>query len=602
LPGSGSEYRFYAGVPRAVSYAILVSIFAANVLLFVPLGQEIGSLFHALSPLRAYTWDLSGSLAGTLSFGAFSFAYFSPLLGMCGVMLVFLTICSSRQRLLSFPLFGLVLGGLVWANRQPAAWSPYYHITVSDDAGNFLVPQARAERLTSMPNPPVYTVSVNHDFYQYHATLNLTRYTEAEEGVRELVTALRAQRLLPYYLCAGRDRVAIMGSGGGMDVEAALLSGVRHVDAVEIDPMLVRFSRFLNPSAVYDDPRVVLHIDDARAFLRRATTGYDLVIFGYLDSQALFSSMSSIRLDGFTYTVESIRTAYALLNDDGMLSISFAAGKLWLMQKLIRMVTEGTGRTPICYVSGVHILLCVPKGKHTPPPDRYGAYSRRMPGWTDVDPPTDDWPYLYLAARAIPTDYVVVIVSLVVGSLLTLICIRGRGFASNDAHFLSLGFGFMLLQTTSIAHCSLYFGSTWFVTMLVVAGVLLMVLAANLVSLRMARFSFWLYLPLLAALLALYAVPSEWILSQTFLARILWTLLAVPLPIFFAGLIFSTTFRSATVPSALFGANLLGATLGGFSEYLSMAIGNHKLMVLVIVAYMASLCFRAMHQRRQGSA
>ena len=69
LPGSGSEYRFYAEVPRAVSYAILVSIFAANVLLFVPLGQEIGSLFHALSPLRAYTWDLGGSLAGTLSFG-----------------------------------------------------------------------------------------------------------------------------------------------------------------------------------------------------------------------------------------------------------------------------------------------------------------------------------------------------------------------------------------------------------------------------------------------------------------------------------------------------------------------------------------------------
>ena len=146
-----------------------------------------------------------------------------------------------------------------------------------------------------------------------------------------------------------------------------------------------------------------------------------------------------------------------------------------------------------------HHFVRLPKGEHTPPPDRYGEYERRMPGWTNVDPPTDDWPYLYLAARAIPTDYVVVIVSLVVGSLLALICVRGRGFASNDAHFLSLGFGFMLLQTTSIAKCSLYFGSTWFVTMLVVAGVLLMVLAANLVAIRMSRFSFWLYLPLLAA-------------------------------------------------------------------------------------------------------
>ena len=58
---------------------------------------------------------------------------------------------------------------------------------------------------------------------------------------------------------------------------------------------------------------------------------------------------------------------------------------------------------------------------------------------------------------------------------------------------------------------------------------------------------------------------------------------------FFAGLIFSTAFREAPDPSALFGANLIGATLGGLCEYLGMWVGSTFLSYLVIVAYVASL-------------
>jgi len=68
--------------------------------------------------------------------------------------------------------------------------------------------------------------------------------------------------------------------------------------------------------------------------------------------------------------------------------------------------------------------------------------------------------------------------------------------------------------------------------------------------------------------------------------------MVVPLPIFFAGLIFSTTFRQAVNPSSFFGANLVGAMIGGFSEYLSMVIGNQDLMFLVIGAYLVSLALQ----------
>jgi hypothetical protein len=63
----------------------------------------------------------------------------------------------------------------------------------------------------------------------------------------------------------------------------------------------------------------------------------------------------------------------------------------------------------------------------------------------------------------------------------------------------------------------------------------------------------------------------------------------VPLPNFFAGLVFSSTFRGTASPSAVFGANLVGAMVRGFAEYLSMAIGSRSLVIVVIGAYLVGL-------------
>ena len=109
------------------------------------------------------------------------------------------------------------------------------------------------------------------------------------------------------------------------------------------------------------------------------------------------------------------------------------------------------------------------------------------------------------------------------------------------------------------------------------------------------------YAPLFASLALLLLVPRESILPFAFAGRMLWTLLVVPLPVFFAGIIFSTTFRESKSPSAVFGANLIGAMLGGFCEYLAMAIGNHRLSLLVMVAYLGSMLVLE-SSRRRGKA
>jgi hypothetical protein len=586
LPTGRSEARFFAVDVQLLNYISLVAIFVFNTILFIPIGERIGQLFHKLPALRAYSWDLGGSLCGTLCFGLFSLFYFSPLVGMIGVMVVYLVLAEKSTRLWGVILFPVTLLGVFLGTEAGAIWSPYHYITVAEMRRDWPSVQEPPSNLRAMMNPPVYWMRVGRDFYQQHGTIEMSRYSPGE--VRNWMQRLNDQYLLPHQISTGAGRVAVMGAGGGMDVEAALMAGARHVDAVEIDPVLVKLSLKYNSSGVYEDPRVKIHVDDGRAFLRKMEPGYDMIVFGYLDSQSLFSSMSNLRMDGYIYTVESMRTAFSRLSEDGVLALSFATPTEWLPAKLVQMVEEATGRKAIVYSDQETITLCVPRGAHRPPPPQFGRFQRVEIDYPAVDLPTDDWPYLYLSKRTIPSDYLTVIASLVLISIVAVAAVRGTRIGPGDGHFFFLGLGFLLLQTKSITDCSLYFGTTWLVTTIVIAGVLLMVLGANLIAIRLKVASRWYYLPLLASLVLLYAMPRDLILAQPFVMRLAWSLLIVPLPIFFAGLIFSTTFRESANPSVSFGTNLIGATVGGFCEYLGMAFGSNALALLVMAAYIAS--------------
>ncbi len=58
------------------------------------------------------------------------------------------------------------------------------------------------------------------------------------------------------------EDVLIVGAGSGNDVSAALSQGARHVDAVEIDPVINGIGREIHPNRPYDDPGVTVHLDD----------------------------------------------------------------------------------------------------------------------------------------------------------------------------------------------------------------------------------------------------------------------------------------------------------------------------------------------------
>lgn len=592
LGASAAEARFNTINPTVLNTLVLLWIFAINALLFVPLGQRMGGLFNALPRLSAYAWDLAGSLFGTLCFGLFSLTHFSPLLGMAGVMAVYLLLTRRNRWALDLPVFAAVLVVMFVSSDRAAIWSPYHYITVSRIETPHVTEAAPPPELLTMRNPPVYSVSINQLYYHFDGAFYPERYTPGSRFADTFINPWMRYYQAPYALIKGRERVLILGAGGGGDVEGALASGVHHVDAVEIDPVVVQVARRFNAAAPYADPRVTVHVDDARSYLAKAKPGYDVVAYGLLDSHAFFSSMNNVRLDGHVYTVEGLRTAFGLLNDDGLLYLSFYTIKDWMAPKLYHMMAEATGRVPAMYITGSRtIVLCVPKNRSVKLPPKVFQFQRTGldPALPRVDLPTDDWPFLYLMRKTIPADYLIAIGSMLTLSVVSIAGLRRRSFGLGDLHFGLLGMGFLLLETKSISDCTLYFGATWLVTVIVVTGVLLMVMAANLLAERIKAFSLWMYAPLFVALAVLLLVPREVVLGFPFPARLLWAIVAVPLPVFFAGIIFSTTFREAADPSAVFGANLIGAMLGGFCEYLAMAVGSWRLSLLVAVAYGLSL-------------
>jgi predicted membrane-bound spermidine synthase len=605
LPGNSVELRFTSIEAGLTNYLVLLGVFFLNAVLFVPLGEQIGQQFQRLTNLRAYAWDLGGSLAGTLVFGLFAVLHFSPQIGLAVAMLLFGLLYPAHVRQVrTLILLGVSLALSVMATEWRATWSAYSYLAIvaTDEiswSSYAPAPQPPPDLMT-MRDPPSYILSVNQNFYQYHRTNDLHRFTPGTRAYADAM-ATRVIYQIPYAFQAAPRRVAIFGAGGGLDVEAALLNGADHVDAVEIDPVIIRLARRYSAAGVYGNPKVAVHIDDARAFFERATAGYDLVSFGLLDSHGLFSSLSNIRLDGFVYTVEGIRSAWRLLNDRGVLTLAFATIQPWLGGKLYQMVRQSTGRDPLVYSGPSRFMVMVVEKQPSPnPPAAFDNFVSWSPTAADLasPPASDDWPYLYLRERKIPPDYVLVILSLLTISVVAVARLKPRGTGAEDLHFGAMGMGFLLLETKSIVDCSLYFGATWLVSLVVIAGVLLMVLLANAAASRLRGFTTWLYLPLIGSILLVYSVPSDVILGLSFAGRLAWAGLIIPIPIFFAGLVFSGTFKRTSHSSAAFGSNLVGAMVGGFAEYLSMASGRSSLVFVVVGAYLISLLATTATNRR----
>jgi hypothetical protein len=134
---------------------------------------------------------------------------------------------------------------------------------------------------------------------------------------------------MAYQLVRNPGEVLVVGAGTGNDVAAALRHGATHVDAVEIDPVILHLGREYHPECPYDSPRVTVHVDDGRPSSRNQTR-YDLIVFGYLDSHTMLTSFSSIRLDNYDYTLD-----FLLLETKAVTELALLFGSTWVVNAVV---------------------------------------------------------------------------------------------------------------------------------------------------------------------------------------------------------------------------------------------------------------------------
>jgi len=118
----------------------------------------------------------------------------------------------------------------------------------------------------------------------------------------------------------------VLGPGGGRDVLSALLFGARHVDGVEINPIIVRdvmLGRFREYSGnIYANPRVSIHIEDGRSFVRRSAERFDVIQGSLVDTWAATAAGAYTLTENSLHTVEAFGEYLDHLTPGGVLTIT----------------------------------------------------------------------------------------------------------------------------------------------------------------------------------------------------------------------------------------------------------------------------------------
>ena len=590
VPTTGSIY-FSSGTAEPVvvveSTMLLPLVFVIVAALFATLAQRMGREMAALPPLRGYTINLVGSLAGVGLFALISWLQLSPTwwfgIGFAAAVPLLLTPepgTSGSPRAggafaaVDVSLLALTLV-LVHVMARGSLWSPYYKITVGQDG-------------------PDTVVEVNNIFHQSMAPVEQKEYFYQ----------------WPYVVFGDTfENVLVLGAGSGTDVAAALRHGAKHVDAVEIDPVIVSLGRQYHPDHPYSDQRVTVLTDDARHFLRTTTKQYDLVVFALIDSLTMQSSFSGVRLESYMFTEESFRAVRDRLAPDGLLVVYNYFREKWLVDRLANIAANAFGQEPRVHVHEARaylgVLMAGPRltTLTTDPviPDRVTAFgqshapspARMHVRDVNVEPAIDDWPFLYLQNRHIPSHYLEELAMiLVVSTAVVMFVLRGQPGAWSWQFFL-LGAGFMLLETKSIIQFALLWGSTWVVASLAIASVLSMALVANYVVAKAEVRRPWLVGLVLVGLLALnYFIPVGRIGFESLARESLFYAVLMFSPILCAGLLFGSAIKRSTSLARDYGTNLLGAMVGGVGEYLSLVTGFRALLLLIALCYVGAIAAR----------
>ncbi len=545
---AGSSVK-YPDLPVPI---IVFIVFFSNFLFFVPLGFRLGqSLNKFENRLIAYAYDLLGSILGVACFTLLSYIQSAPFVwfsigGLTTLFLLRKNLKGSKYYLNILYILIAIFATFVLKGE----WSPYYRVWWESY-------QSRAEN--------------SKEFLGYQIFVDKTRIQDALLFSESLSKHPALSNWIPYYRLPYHFRkphkVLVLGGGAGNDATIALLNGAEKVDVVEIDPVIIDLGYSLHPHKPYLNPRVLTINDDARSFLRKNQEKYDLIVMNALDSHHQLTALSTLRLESFMYTVESFKDVQKHMDNNSIFIVHLGSTRIWMGERLYWSLTKAFGAEPrlfttpnspfgsIAFAYGPETVLNnnrLSKVEEliSPSPGPF----QKVKASTVLS--TDNWPHLYLSKPQIPEIYIYVLAVIVLSAIATLMIAGNMSGMLNYLNLFFLGAGFMLLETRSITSIALFFGSTWVVNAIVIGSILVVILMGNLLILCNLKISIkFFYLGLFASLALGYLMQPYFILEFPYILRVLVSSIWFGMPLFFASLIFSHSFRNVSDTATAFGTN-----------------------------------------------
>ena len=336
-------------------------------LIMVGPGQELGrALGRVPDRVWAYTIDIGGSLTGIALFALSSYLQLSPafwfgiVVLICGWMILrYVDENAKGARILAVVplLLVLIIGswrtgkfGFDRDTEGTTYWSPYYRLDYE--------------------KAPRRNIAVNLIGFQRMEPLDRVAEYTIPHMMRRDAQKLAGEDWKPY------EDVLIIGAGSGNDMSRALAWNVKHVDAVEIDPIVQRLGKEEHPAQPYSDPRVTPINDDGRNFLRSTDKKYDLVIYALVDSLVLHSTFSNIRLESFLFTKEAFDDVKHHLKPNGVFATYNFFRQGWVVARLEKTLKASFGNDPIA--------MMLPYRAVVEPDATFGAFTIFLSGSDDA--------------------------------------------------------------------------------------------------------------------------------------------------------------------------------------------------------------------------
>jgi len=572
------DYVFeYVAQPHKLGLtSMLIVIFVFITILFVPLGQELGRKMNKLKPLVAYAINLTGSILGVIFSTLILFFSLPPIVWFAiGIFFILWFFRKNYFSLIINVAIAVMVLGILYPKDSSEIWSPYSRINIAP----------LGEKLE---NKLGYALSVNGQYHQFLLDFDNPLLDR---------TALHFWKKLysiPYYF-GNIDDVLILGAGAGNDAAIALGNNAKHIDAVEIDPKIIEIGKKLHPEKPYSNNKVTTYTTDARSFLKNTDKKYDLITLGTLDSHSLFSSMSTLRLDNYVYTIESFEEIRKHLKDNGLVAVLMGTPRPWIANRMYQLLENVFQFSSVYYTENSWDIVCFLGSMNPVNPIDAPQWMKKINTKAFEEPvplSADNWPYFYMVNKTIPSTYLKVLFLILIFSGILIFLSTPKHAKGFNFHFFFLGSAFMLLETKSITEIALLFGSTWIVNSVVIGAILVMCLAATLYihKFKAPKINLW-YALLICTIIFDYLFPLNKIFIQNFVLRMVFSGLIVALPMVFASIIFAQSFKTVKNAYVGLGSNLFGAVIGGVCEYSSLIYGLKNLYIVALVMYLASWFF-----------